>query len=232
MIDHVRSTVLSVLNKENRGTLTVSQFNSYAKHAQQLLFDKYFSEYSRLTTMKNSRRLSRDQGDKLKMLRENIDKFMKSAEVTREGAPDYEYEKPTDLYSTISLVYDSKIVEYVPKYKQQYLEASNVAGPSALYPGYCEEENAWYLKPSSLNDTLTVNYIRTLADPKWTYTVIGENPVHNPDAEDFQDFELSPDDQTNLVIEILKLSGVTIREAEVAQAAAQIDAVETQKENV
>ena len=62
--------------------------------------------------------------------------------------------------------------------------------------------------------------------------MIGENPVHNPDAEDFQDFELSPDDQTNLVIEILKLSGVTIREAEVAQAAAQIDAVETQKENV
>lgn len=38
--------------------------------------------------------------------------------------------------------------------------------------------------------------------------------------------------KTKLIIEILKLTGVTIREAEVAQAAAQIDAVETQKENV
>lgn len=229
MIDHVRSTVLSVLNKENRGILTVSQFNSYAKHAQQLIFDQYFSEYSRLSTLKNSRRLSSDQGDKLKMLRQNIDKFVKTD--TKTISSTY-IQKPTDLYSMLSLVYNDKLMEYVPKYKSTYLEASNIAGPSTLYPGYCDENDYWYVKPSTLTGDVTVNYIRTLADPKWTYNVIGENPIHNPDADDFQDFELSHDDQTSLVIEILKLSGVTIREAEVAQAAAQIDAVETQKENV
>ena len=229
MIDHVRSTVLSVLNKENRGILTVSQFNSYAKHAQQLIFDQYFSEYSRLSTLKNSRRLSSDQGDKLKMLRQNIDKFVKTD--TKTIANTY-IQKPTDLYSMLSLVYNGKLMEYVPKYKETYLEASNIAGPSTLYPGYCDENNYWYIKPSTLTGDVSVNYIRTLADPNWTYTVVGQNPVHNPDAPDFQDFELDVDDQTSLVIEILKLSGVTIREAEVAQAAAQIDAVDTQKENV
>ena len=123
-------------------------------------------------------------------------------------------------------------MEYIPKYKEAYLEASNIAAPSALYPGYCDENGYLYVKPNTLTGSVVVSYIRTLADPNWTYNVIGENPVHNPSALDFQDFELSPDDQTSLVIEILKLSGVTIREAEVAQAAAQIDAVETQKENV
>ena len=229
MIDHVRSTVLSVLNKENRGILTVSQFNSYAKHAQQLIFDQYFSEYSRLSTLKNSRRLSSDQGDKLKMLRQNIDKFVKTDTVTISNTY---IQKPTDLYSMLSLVYSGKLMEYVPKYKETYLEASNIAGPSTLYPGYCDENDYWYVKPSTLTGDVSVNYIRTLADPKWTYTVVGQNPVHNPSAPDFQDFELGEDDQTSLVIEILKLSGVTIREAEVAQAAAQIDAVDTQKENV
>ena len=229
MIDHVRSTVLSVLNKENRGILTVSQFNSYAKHAQQLIFDQYFSEYSRLSTLKNSRRLSSDQGDKLKMLRQNIDKFVKTD--TKTITNTY-IQKPTDLYSMLSLVYSGKLMEYVPKYKETYLEASNIAGPSTLYPGYCDENNYWYIKPSTLTGDVSVNYIRTLADPNWTYTVVGQNPVHNPSAPDFQDFELDVDDQTSLVIEILKLSGVTIREAEVAQAAAQIDAVDTQKENV
>lgn len=229
MIDHVRSTVLSVLNKENRGILTVSQFNSYAKHAQQLIFDQYFSEYSRLSTLKNSRRLSSDQGDKLKMLRQNIDKFVKTD--TKTITNTY-IEKPTDLYSMLSLVYSGKLMEYVPKYKETYLEASNIAGPSTLYPGYCDENDYWYVKPSTLTGDVSVNYIRTLADPNWTYNVVGQNPVHNPDAPDFQDFELDVDDQTSLVIEILKLSGVTIREAEVAQAAAQIDAVDTQKENV
>lgn len=229
MIDHVRSTVLSVLNKENRGILTVSQFNSYAKHAQQLIFDQYFSEYSRLSTLKNSRRLSSDQGDKLKMLRQNIDKFVKTD--TKTISNTY-IQKPTDLYSMLSLVYNGKLMEYVPKYKETYLEASNIAGPSTLYPGYCDENDYWYVKPSTLTGDVSVNYIRTLADPKWTYTVVDQNPVHNPSAPDFQDFELDVDDQTSLVIEILKLSGVTIREAEVAQAAAQIDAVDTQKENV
>lgn len=235
MIDHVRSTVLSVLNKENRGTLTVSQFNSYAKHAQQLIFDQYFSEYSRLSTLKNSRRLSQDQGDKLKMLRQNIDKFVKKASASIVGGYlsfQNSLFKPNDLYSYLSLVYSGKTMEYIPKYKETYLESSNISGPSELYPGYCEEDDKFYVKPSTLNGEVDLFYIRTLADPKWTYTIVGENPVHNPSANDFQDFELSPDDQTSLVIEILKLSGVTIREAEVAQAAAQIDAVDTQKENV
>ena len=229
MIDHVRSTVLSVLNKENRGTLTVSQFNSYAKHAQQLIFDQYFSEYSRLSTLKNSRRLSQDQGDKLKMLRQNIDKFVKVASV---GIVGTYIQKPTDLYSMLSLVHNGNALEYVPKYKDTYLMSSNVSGPSELYPGYCDENDYWYVKPSTLTGEVGISYIRTLTDPKWTYNIIGENPIYNPSAGDFQDFELNSDDQTSLVVEILKLSGVTIREAEVAQAAAQIDAIETQKENV
>ena len=240
MIDHVRSTVLSVLNKENRGTLTVSQFNEYAKHAQQLIFDQYFSEYSRLSTLKNSRRLSRDQGDKLSILRSNIDKFMKTASGSivstyltfgfdSQNSPLF---KPEDLYTPISLVYLGKLMEYVPKYKETYLESSNIAGPSALYQGYCDENDKWYVKPSTLTGEVNINYIRNVVDPKWTYTIVGENPVHNPSATDFQDFELGLDDQTSIVIEILKLAGVTIREAEVAQAAAQIDAVDTQKENV
>jgi len=229
VIDHVRKTVLSVLNKENRGILTVSQFNSYAKHAQQLLFDQYFAEYTRLSTLKNTRRLSRDQGDLLSMMRSSIDKFMVTADINNTAGY---YIKPEDLYSPISIVYQGSMVEYVPKHKEPFLEMSNMAGPSELYPGYCDENDYWYLKPNTLTEPITLSYIRTLANPNWTYNTINEDPVFNPDASDFQDFELNPEDTTKLVIEILKLSGVTIREAEITQAATQIDAVETQKENV
>lgn len=229
VIDHVRKTVLSVLNKENRGILTVSQFNSYAKHAQQLLFDQYFAEYTRLSTLKNTRRLSRDQGDLLSMMRSSIDKFMVTTTISKTG--DY-YIKPTNLYSEISLVYNGNMIEYVPKHKEPFLNMSNMSGPSELYPGYCNENDYWYLKPNTLSGDITLSYIRTLEDPNWTYVSINEDPIFNPDAADFQDFELNAEDTTRLVIEILKLSGVTIREAEITQAATQIDAVETQKENV
>ena len=229
MIDHVRRTVLSVLNKENRGILTVDQFNAYAKHAQQLLFDQQFAEYTKLSVLKNANRLSRDQGDRLSMLRSNIDKFVKTTTVSQTSGY---YVKPTDMYSPLTLVYGGKQMEYVPKHKETYLTSSNVSGPSALYPGYCDENNYWYIKPNTLLGSITVNYIRNVVAPKWTYTIVGEDPLYNPSASDHQDFELELESETNLVIEILKLSGVTIREPEVAQAAAQIDAVETQKENL
>jgi len=229
VIDHVRKTVLSVLNKENRGILTVSQFNSYARHAQQLLFDQYFAEYTRLSTLKNSRRLSRDHGDLLSIMRSSIDKFMVTTDINNTNGY---YVKPEDLYSPVSLVYEGSMVEYVPKYKEPFLETSNISGPSELYPGYCDENDYWYLKPSTLTQPIKLSYIRTLAEPNWTYVTVNEDPVFNPDASDFQDFELNSEDTTKLVIEILKLSGVTIREAEITQAATQIDAVETQKENV
>lgn len=219
------------MNKENRGILTVSQFNSYAKHAQQLLFDQQFAEYTKLSTLKNGRRLSRDQGDRLSMLRSNIDSFMVT---TSQGISNGYVLKPQDLYTPISLTISGKLMEYVPKHKETYLEASNLAGPSELYPGYCDENNYWYVKPNTLTGEVNISYIRNLKDPVWTYfsiTGTEQNPLFNPDAEDYQDFELSSDYETSLVIEILKLAGVTIRENEVTQVASQIDAVETQKEN-
>jgi hypothetical protein len=58
------------------------------------------------------------------------------------------------MYTPISLVYLGKLMEYVPKYKETYLESSNIAGPSTLYPGYCDENNYWYVKPSTLTGEL------------------------------------------------------------------------------
>ena len=64
-------------------------------------------------------------------------------------------------------------------------------------------------------------YLRTPKDPKWTYnmSLTGEDPLFNPSASDYQDFELGPEEQTNLIIEILKLAGVTIREPQITQVA-------------
>lgn len=63
-----------------------------------------------------------------------------------------------------------------------------------------------------------------------TYNTVGENPIFNINAPDYQDFELDEDESVNLIVEILKLTGVTIRESEVTQAATTIDQVNTSKE--
>ena len=54
MIDSVRKTVLSVLNKNNYGYITPADFNLYAKQAQLDIFDDYFYDYNYQINKENS----------------------------------------------------------------------------------------------------------------------------------------------------------------------------------
>ena len=46
MINSVRNTVLAILNKNNYGYISPSDFNLYAKQAQMDLFEDLFYEYN------------------------------------------------------------------------------------------------------------------------------------------------------------------------------------------
>ena len=118
MINHVRNTVLTILNKENRGYLTPEQFNLYAQHAQQNIFNLYFSEYSRMSTMKNARRLSQDYGDRVRDLKNKIDKFTTVVQLPKK---DSVYLKPCDMYMPLSLRCNGVEVDEVPVYKFEFL---------------------------------------------------------------------------------------------------------------
>ena len=47
MINEVRNTVLSVLNKNNYGYISPSDFNLFAENAQMEIFEEYFKNYNK-----------------------------------------------------------------------------------------------------------------------------------------------------------------------------------------
>ena len=57
------------------------------------------------------------------------------------------------------------------------------------------------------------------------------DPVFNQSATDYQDFELSPDDETSLVFKILQYAGMSIREISAAEFGVQQENMENQDEN-
>ena len=59
MIDSVRKTVLSILNKNNYGYISPADFNLYAKQAQLDIFDDYFYDYNYQINKENSYTVSR-----------------------------------------------------------------------------------------------------------------------------------------------------------------------------
>lgn len=78
MINSVRNTVLSVLNKNNYGYISPADFNLYAKQAQLEIFEEYFSNYNKTVTMENLRRSGTDYADLAQALAETMEYFLTS----------------------------------------------------------------------------------------------------------------------------------------------------------
>lgn len=75
MINSVRNTVLSVLNKNNYGYISPSDFNLYAKQAQLELFEEYFSNYNKVINAENTRTSGTGYASLRRMIEETIETF-------------------------------------------------------------------------------------------------------------------------------------------------------------
>jgi hypothetical protein len=76
MINSVRNTVLSVLNKNNYGYISPSDFNLFAKQAQMEIFEDYFSTYNKTINMENARMSGTDYADIKKAVAELLEIFI------------------------------------------------------------------------------------------------------------------------------------------------------------
>ena len=75
MINSVRETVLSLLNKNNYGYITPNDYNLYAKQAQLDVFEDYFYQYNYQINQENKRQSGTGLADITKGYEEVIDSF-------------------------------------------------------------------------------------------------------------------------------------------------------------
>lgn len=76
MINEVRNAVLSILNKNNYGYISPSDFNLYAKNAQMEIFEEYFSNYNKVINGENQRSSGTDYADIEQPIAEVLESFM------------------------------------------------------------------------------------------------------------------------------------------------------------
>ena len=75
MINEVRNTVLSILNKNNYGYISPSDFNLFAAQAQMEMFEEAFSAYNKLTLGQNMKQMYEGYGDILQTYEELLEIF-------------------------------------------------------------------------------------------------------------------------------------------------------------
>lgn len=94
MINSVRNTVIAILNKNNYGYISPSDFNLYAQQAQLELFMQYFSNYNTVINKENARASGTDYADFGKSYAEQLEEFIVTNSLTN-----------TSVTSTLSNVY-------------------------------------------------------------------------------------------------------------------------------
>ena len=244
-----------LLNKDNRGYVSPSEFDYFAKLAQLEIFESYFNDYAKAVAMQNMRKKGQNYGDTVQHIQNKIDKFYTDIKLTyidvnstSLGEEQDYFELPDDLYKLINITYlggfgtdtvqsGGRIIQPIAPHKFDMIVNSNLTQPTVTYPVYVRRGNNIYVRPLSIqgnpsqkNDSdVRANYIRKPADPHWGYINLNSDPVYNSDSS--TNFEISEEDETDLIIKICKYAGLSIREGDVVQVAAQQEQAQYTKEN-
>lgn len=235
MINSVRNTVLSILNKNNYGYISPSDFNLFAKQAQLDLFENYFSDFNTQINLENARRSGTGYADLKQQLAEVVDLFTVD-EVLPYVALTTDFSLPDNWYTLLDLNYTSPAgsfltIERVTLSKIKKLLMSNLTAPSTTYPAYVINpkpqavpapalSNSVKVYPVSIVSDVSLTYVRYPKDPKWTFaTLAGGQPVFDQTQADYQDFELPLSDEPSIVNKILEMAGLSIREMDVVNKA-------------
>jgi len=96
MINSVRNTVLSVINKNNYGYISPSDFNLFAKQAQLDIFEDYFYKFNYQVNKENARQSGTGLADIRKQYDEVISTFSTNATLVNVGGNSYAV--PSDYY--------------------------------------------------------------------------------------------------------------------------------------
>lgn len=89
MINEVRNSVLSVLNKNNYGYISPSDFNLYAANAQMEIYEEYYSSYNKTITAENIRQSGTDYADIESPIAETLETFLKTDYLSSLGGSGY-----------------------------------------------------------------------------------------------------------------------------------------------
>ena len=236
-VNKIYQTVLALANKEQRGYITPQEFNLFADHAQMDIFEQYFYDLNQFKRVTGNDTI---YGDMVNILEEKISMFHQEVFSgyyaqsernvgTKDNFFESLYNKPSDMYRLIEILKvntNQGVVSEIYKLSVRDYERaikSPLTRGSINMPVCTFRDTNITVAPSIQGavSQVKIEYIKKPSPPKWTYIVVNEKPLYNSSATDHHDFELHDSEQKNLVIKILQLAGVSIKDYNVTQAAAQ-----------
>lgn len=234
MIDTIYKVLLTIINKENQGYISPTEFNLIAHNVQNEIFRSYFEDENLDKNRQNRGLTNRGYSNLPFNQRQRITPFAASSDVTGvvNGVKTV-FQIPADSYfiedNGVS-TQEGKVVSEVQRQAIAGLLCTE-ACPTESMAVYESVGQEIHVYPNTLTD-LNIRYIREPLMPKWTYFVLPNGQeMYDPSNASFQDFELHESEFSNIVLRMLSFFGINLREEAVIQVAEALKQKLNQKDN-
>ena len=138
-----------------------------------------------------------------------------------------------DFYKLGTVLYrDDRAVEPVQRNELAMLNMSPISKPSTYFPVFVQDGSKIIIYPQTVNK-VQATYLRKPADPIWNFTLslpVTSASYYVWDPTTSVDFELDTQEQTNIILQVLKYAGIIIKDQSIVQAASSEIAQEQQNE--
>jgi len=173
-VNTVYTTVLTILNKEQRGYLTPYEFNNVANQVQLEVFEKFFEDYNQYIRMPKT---NVEFASRMDHIREEFQLFEKTEFANNTTPPTSNvYDQPTDLHRFGSASWNkgtnSPPIEIVSNRDYNQLKLSPLTQPTNNFPvaKYQQDKLTVFPSPTAYANTdVTFNYIRKPKEVRWGY---------------------------------------------------------------
>ena len=231
-VNKVYRSVLSIINKEQRGYLTPDQFNKIARQVQLDIFENTFYEYNKSLNNNKSFKINEEYANINKFIKEKIDLFaIQTNLAVSSGVVSLPSTTDTEIYRIIGLsTTTNNSILQVSKAEKDTLVKSKLTKPTINYPIYSRVGYTLNIYPTTIT-SVNIDYIKKPSDPNWNYNSVGVAGNYQYNSTGSVDFELHPSEETTLIVGILQYAGITIKDADIVNVATSEKNNKTTQEN-
>ena len=175
-VNTVYTTVLSIINKEQRGYLTPDEFNKLAVQVQLEIFEKFFEDYNQFLRMPKT---DVEFASRMDHTIEEFQVFEKTEFADNSTPPTSNvYNQPSDLHrfgsATFNKGVNSPAIEILSNRDYNQIKLSPLTQPTNNFPVAKYQQDKLTVFPSAApyaNSDVTFNYIRKPSDVRWGYVL-------------------------------------------------------------
>ena len=238
-VNTVYTTVLSILNKEQRGYMTPAEFNTVGTQVQLQIFEKYFEDLNQQLRVPQT---DVNYGDRVDNVDEKIAIFKTFGNAVYPSAkiagafslPEIDaYTNTVEFYRLGEVSYKNEVIVQKLQRNDFYSsEKSKLTKATETFPTYLYENELLFVRPTSITSDIQVEYVRKPLPPVWGF-IVGSLGQYEYDESNYvkgaagnadtgsRNFELHISEQVDVILRILAYAGIIIRDPQIVQAAVQ-----------